>query len=145
MGTMISARRQFLETFLGALGAAEIVEYVEQADAVTGAVRFAADDEVVDLSGDEEEELQHFVWRVRELEAPSLLTYRIVEVIARYQLLHIDKLRVTREALLSVLQNDIEFRVEQEDFDEALEALLAIEVPMVEDGVETGDAFFIHE
>lgn len=142
---MISARRQFLETFLGALGAAEIVEYVEQVDAVTGAIRFAADDEVVDLSGGEEEELQHFVWRIRELEAPSLLTYRIVEVIARYQLLHIDKLRVTREALLSVLQNDIEFPVEQEDFDEALEALFAIEVPMVEDGAETGDAFFIHE
>lgn len=145
MGDMISARRQFLETFLGALGAAEIVDYVEQADAVTGSIRFAADDEVVDLSGDEEEELQDFVWRVRELEAPSLLTYRIVEVIARYQLLHIDKLRVRREGLLAVLQNDVEFPVEEEDFNEAVEALFAIAVPMVEDGVETGDAFFIRE
>lgn len=142
---MISARRQFLETFLGALGAAEIVEYVEQTDAVTGAVRFAADDEVLDLSGDEGEECQHFVWRLREAEAPSLLTYRLVEVIARYQLLDIDRLRVRREALLSILQNDLEFPVEQEDFDEALEALLAIEVPMVDNGEETGDAFFIHE
>ncbi len=47
---MISARRQFLDAFLGALGVAEILDYVEQTDAVTGAVRFAADSEVVDLS-----------------------------------------------------------------------------------------------
>ncbi len=145
MAGMNSARRQFLEAFLGALGAAEIVDYVEQADAVTGAIRFAADSEVVDLSGDEGEDLQHFVWRVTEAEAPSLLTYRIVEVIERYQLLHIDKLRVSHEGLFSVLQNDIEFPVEQEEFDAALDALLAIEVPMVEDGAEAGDAFFIHE
>lgn len=142
---MLSARRQFLEAFLGALGAAEIVEYAEQADAVTGAIRFAADSEVIDLSGDEGEELQEFVWRVPELRAPSLMAYRIVDVIDRYQLLHIDKLRVSRATVLSVLQNDSENPVDPEEFSAALEELLAIEVPMVENGEETGDAFFIHE
>lgn len=142
---MLSARRQFLDAFLGALGAAEILDYFEQADAVTGAIRFGADSEVIDLSGDEGEDLQHFVWRVPEAEAPSLLTYRIVEVLGRYQLVQIDKLRVSREALLLILRNDCEESVEQAEFDQALEALFAIEVPMVEDGVETGDAFFIHE
>lgn len=142
---MISARRQFLEAFLGALGAAEILDYVEQSNAVTGAVRYAADSEVIDLSGDEGEELQPFVWRLTEAEAPSLLTYRIVEVMERYQLLHLDKMRVSRETLLSVLETDSEQTVDREEFDEALEALFAIEVPMVEDGEETGDVFSIHE
>lgn len=142
---MISARQQFLETFLAALGAAEMREYAEQADAVTGAIRFAVDSEVVDLSGDDGEEWQHFVWRVTEAEAPSLLTYRIADVLARYQLLHIDKLRVSRETLLSILRNDSDAVVEGAEFDAALEALFAIEIPMVEDGRETGDAFFIHE
>jgi hypothetical protein len=142
---MISARRQFLDAFLGALGVAEILDYVEQTDAVTGAVRFAADSEVVDLSGDEGEELQPFVWRLTEAEAPSLLTYRIVEVMERYQLLHLDKMRVSRDTLFSVLETDSEQTVDREEFDEALEALFAIEVPMVEDGEETGDAFLIQE
>ena len=142
---MLSARRQFLDAFLGALGAAEIVEYVEQHDAVTGAIRFAADSEVVDLSGDEEEEVQNFVWRVTEAQAPSLMAYRIVDVLDRYQLLEIDKLRVSRATVLSVLQNDSEAPIDAEDFDAALEELFAIEVPMVEDGQETGDAFFIRE
>jgi hypothetical protein len=145
MAPMISARRQFLDVFLGALGAAEIVEYVEQADAVTGAIRYVADSEVVDLSGDEGEELQYFVWRISEAEAPSVLTYRIVEVMERYQLLHIDKLRVSRETLLSILQTDSEQQVDPTEFAMALDELFAIEVPMVEDGEETGDAFFIHE
>ena len=142
---MLSARRQFLDAFLGALGAAEIVEYLEQHDAVTGAIRFAADSEVVDLFGDEEEDVQDFVWRVTEAQAPSLMAYRIVDVLDRYQLLEIDKLRVSRATVLSVLQNDSEVPVDPEDFDAALEELFAIEVPMVEDGQETGDAFFIRE
>jgi hypothetical protein len=140
---MLSARRQFLDAFLGALGAAEIVDYFEQADAVTGAVRYAADSEVVDLSGDEGEDLQEFVWRISEVEAPSLLTYRIAEVLERYRLLEIDRLRVSRPTLLSILQNDSEQQIDPEEFAAALQALLEIEVQMVEDGEETGDAFVI--
>jgi hypothetical protein len=89
--------------------------------------------------------MQDFVWRVREEEAPSLLAYRIADVLHRYQLVEIDRLRVSRQALLAMLRSDSEEPVEQGEFDAALDALLAIEVPMLEGGVETGDAFFIHE
>jgi hypothetical protein len=142
---MLSARRQFLDAFLGALGAADIVDYVEQADAVTGAVRYAADSEVMDLSGDEGDELQPFVWRISEEEAPSLLTYRIAEILERYRLLELDRLRVSRATLLSILQNDTEQQIDPEEFAAALDALLQIEVPMVENGEETDDTFRIWE
>jgi hypothetical protein len=142
---MISARRQFLDAFLGALGAAEIVEFCERASEVSGALRFVEDCEVIDLSGDEGGEMQDFLWRVREEEAPSLLTYRIADVLHRYELVEIDRLRVSRPTLLAILRSDSEQPVEQAEFDAALDALLAIEVPMLEDGVETGDAFFVRE
>lgn len=141
---MLSARREFLEAFLGALGAAEIVECLERESEVRGSIRFAEDSEVIDLSGDEGE-LQDFVWKIAEADAPSLLTYRIADVLNRYHLLHLDKLRVSRETLLSVLKNDYEEPVDASDFTVALDALLAIQVPMVEDGEETGDSFFIRE
>jgi hypothetical protein len=141
---MISARRQFLDAFLGALGASEIVECLERATEISGTLRFAEDSEAIDLTGDEDE-LQAFVWRVAETDVPSLLTYRIADVMHRYHLLSIDKLRVSRETLLSILRTDFDEPVAQADFDVALAALFDIEVPMLENGVETGDAFFIHE
>ncbi len=141
---MISARRQFLETFLGALGAAEIIGCLERVTEVRGTIRFAEDPEVLDLSGDEGEE-QDFVWRVEEENAPSLLAYRIAEVVQRYQLLHIDKLRTSRETLREIVRKDSEVAVGDGEFELALEELLAIKVTMVDDGEEMGDAFFIHE
>jgi hypothetical protein len=142
---MISARRQFLDAFLGALGAAEIIEFCERASEVSGTLRFVEDCEVIDLSGDEGGEMQDFLWRVREEEAPSLLTYRIADVLHRYELVEIDRLRVSRPTLLAILRSDSEQPVEQAEFDAALDALLAIEVSMLENGVETGDAFFLRE
>jgi hypothetical protein len=142
---MISARRQFLDAFLGALGAAEIVTWCERASEVSGTLRFVEDSEVLDLSGDEGGEMQDFLWRVREEEAPSRLTYRIADVLHRYELVEIDRLRVSRPTLLAVLRSDREEPVEQAEFDLALDALLAIEVPMLEDGAETGDSFFLRE
>lgn len=141
---MISARRQFLDAFLGALGAAEIVECLERDSELRGTIRFVDDSEVLDLSGDEGE-VQDFVWRVREADVPSLLAYRVAEVLHRFQLLHIDKLRVSRETLLEIVRKDYEEAVGDGEFDAALAELLAIKVPMVEDGEETADAFFIHE
>jgi len=141
---MLSARRQFLDAFLGAVGAAEIVEWLERATEVSGTLRYAEDSEVIDLAGDEGE-LQDFAWRVAEEDAPPLLTYRIADVLHRYHLVEIDKLRVSRETLLSILCTDFEEPVEQADFDAALAVLFSIEVAMIEDGLETGDAFSIRE
>jgi hypothetical protein len=139
---MLSARRQFLDAFLGALGAAEIVECAERDSEVRGTIRFAEDSEVIDLSGDEGGDLQDFAWRVREMDAPSLLAYRIADVLNRYQLVEVDKLRVSRPALRAFLQNEHpDEPVAPEAFDAALAELLAIEVAMVEDGAETGEVF----
>ncbi len=139
---MLSARREFLDAFLGALGAAEIVEFFERPSEVWGRIRFAEDFEVLDLSGDDGE-FQEFVWRVSEGNVPSLLAYRIAAVMHRYQLLHIDKLRVSREALLESLRAEYGESVGDGEFAMALEELFAIEVPMVDDGEEM-DVFFIH-
>ncbi len=139
---MISARREFLEAFLGALGAAEIVEFFERPSEVWGKIRFAEDFEVLDLSGDEEEH-QEFVWRVTEADVPSILAYRIAAVMQRYQLLHIDKLRVPRETVLESLRAEYSESVGDGEFALAMEELLAIEVAMVDEGEET-DVFFIH-
>jgi hypothetical protein len=142
---MLSARRQFLDVFLGALGAAEIVECLERETEVRGTIRFAEDSEVIDLTGDEGE-MQDFVWRVREEDAPSLLAYRIADVMNRYQLVEIDKLRVSREALLAFLRNEFpEPAVEEGEFAIALGELMAIKVEMVEDGDDTGDVFSLRE
>ncbi len=138
---MLSARRQFLDAFLGALGAAEIVESLERATEVRGTLRFAEDAEVIDLSGDEGGDLQDFVWRVREEEAPALLTYRLADVLHRYQLVEVDRLRVSPETLLSIVRRDFDEAVGEGEFAEALAALFAIAVAMVEEGVETGDVF----
>lgn len=140
---MLSARRQFLDAFLGALGAAEIVECLERETEVSGTVRYVEDSEVIDLSGSPDEEMQDFVWRVGEADAPSLWAYRIADVLHRYELLHIDKLRVSRETLLQIVRNDFQEPIEAEEFDAAFAELCAIAVPMVEDDRATGDAFFI--
>ena len=140
---MLSARREFLEVFLGALGAAEVVDYAEQRDAVTGAIRFAADAEMVDLSGDDGEDTQYLVWRITEEEAPSVLTYRITDVLERYRLVDVDTVRVSRETLRTILENDAGAPVDAAEFTAALEALCAITVPLVEEGVEIGEVFRI--
>ena len=141
---MISARRQFLDSFLGALGAAEIVECLERATEIRGTLRFAEDSEVLDLSGDEGE-LQDFAWAVREEEAPSLLAYRIAEALRQFELLHLNKLRVPRRTLLEIVRENAEGAVGDGEFEAAFEELLAINVSMVESGKETEDAFFIQE
>jgi hypothetical protein len=142
---MISARRQFLDAFLGALGATEILDYLEGDDFVRGTVRYADDSELLDLSGHADDEFQDFLWKIPESAAPSLLIYQIADLIHRYHLLHIDKLRVSRDTLFSFLLNDLEASTARADFEAALEALEAIEIPMVENGVETADCYFIHE
>ncbi len=118
--------------------------FLERESEVRGTIRFADDSEVLDLSGDEGE-VQDFVWKVREEDAPSQLAYRIAEVLQRYRLLHLDKLRVSRATLREVVRKDDEDETMSDGvFELALEELLAIQVTMVDDGEET-DVFFIRE
>lgn len=138
---MISARREFLEAFLGALGAAEIVAWCEREAEISGTLRWAEDSEVLDLSGDEGGELQDFAWRVTEAEAPSLLAFRLADLLRRYQLLEVGWLRVSPEALRAILQQDLGAAVDAGEFRAALAELRAVEVPMFDGSVATGDVF----
>lgn len=142
---MMSARRQFLEAFLGALGAAEIINYSETADSANGTVRYAADAELLDLSdvGDEEE-LQDFCWDVSEDDLPDPLVYQLADLIHRFHLLDVDRLKVSRDTLHAMVVQDLEAEVNRIAFDEALDELKAIRVAMVEDGEEV-DIFYIQE
>ncbi len=142
---MISARREFLEAFLGALGAAEIVAWCERESEVSGTLRLAEDAEVLDLSGDEEGELVDFAWRRREEDAPSLLTFRLADVLRRYQLVEIDRMRVSRGTLRTILEQDFDEPVGAGEFDAALDALLEIEVGIREGGEEMGETFALRE
>ncbi len=126
------------------MGAAEIIECLERATEIRGTLRFAEDSEVLDLSGDEGE-LQDFAWLVREEEAPSPLAYRIAEALRQFELLHLNKLRVSRGTLLEIIRESSEEAVGDGEFEAAFEEVLAIKVPMIEDGTETEDAFFIQE
>lgn len=141
---MMSARRQFLEAFLGALGAAEIINYSETASSANGTVRYAADAELLDLSDVGEDELQDFCWEVSEDDLPDPLVYRLVDLIHRFHLLDIDRLKVSRDTLYTMAVQDFEAEISRLAFDEALDELKAIQVTMVEDGEEV-DVFYIQE
>ncbi len=137
---MLSARRQFLDAFLGAFGAVEILDYYEMESQVRGTARFASDSEQLDLTGcDEDEDFQDFCWRIAEADAPEHLVYRIVDAIHRYQLLSVDRLRVSPEALYAILLQDQDGAVSRAEFDAALGALQGVLVTMVTDGVEDDD------
>ena len=141
---MLSARRQFLDVYLGALGAGEILNYSETSKSVNGTLRYAPDPELMDLSDTGEDELQDFSWEVSEDRVPSLLAYQLVDLIQRFRLLDVDCLRISRETLYAITLQDFETRVSREDFDQALDELKAIQVAMIDDGEET-DVFFIRE
>jgi hypothetical protein len=59
-------------------------------------------------------------------------------------LLRIDKLRVSRQDLLGLFNAGQDPGYSTEQFTAVLEELLQIEVPMLDDGVES-DCYFIHE
>lgn len=141
---MLSARRQFLDAYLGALGAGEILNYSETSRSVNGTLRYAPDTELMDLSDTGEDELQDFSWEVSEDRVPSPLAYQLVDLIQRFRLLDVDCLRISRDTLYAITLQDFETRVNREDFDQALDELKAIQVALIDDGEET-DVFFIRE
>lgn len=141
---MLTARRQFLDAFLGALGAAEILNYSETATSANGTVRYAPDAEVLDLSDLGEDELQDFCWEISEDELPDPLVYQLVDLIDRFHLLDIDRLRVSRDTLFAIALQDLGVELSRLEFDEALDELKSIQVAMIDDGEET-DFFYIQE
>ncbi|WP_444890899.1 hypothetical protein [Microbulbifer sp. DLAB2-AA] len=128
-------RKQFLIEFLGALGAKEIQWQKETDTSISGTVIYEID---------EPEEVQEFIWHVQESEAPPENVRKLVELLNEKNLLSIDKISISRKELRSLYSKKQGRIVSEDEFISILEALVSIEVPMVDEGRET-DVYFIHE
>ena len=128
-------RKQFLIEFLGALGANEIQWLKETDTSISGAVVYEINNP---------EEVQEFVWHIRESEAPSDEVRKLAQLLNEQELLSIDQIRVSRHELRNLFSKKLGYVVPENEFRAILEALESIEVPMVDEGKET-DVYFIHE
>ena len=128
-------RQEFLAEFLGALGAREIRDLQVTPASISGTV-------VYDPSDPEEQ--QDFRWSIRPTDAPSPAVIRLTGLIRIDGLLSIDKLRVSRQDLLARFNAGQDPGYSPKQFTVVLEDLLQIQVPMLDDGVES-DYYFIHE
>jgi hypothetical protein len=128
-------RQEFLAEFLGALGAREIRYLDVTSTSVSGTVVYAP--------GDPDEQ-QDFRWSVGPIDAPSSAVIQLAGLIRAGGLLGIDKLLVSRQELLARFNAGQNSGCTPEQFLAILEELLQIQVPMLDDGVET-DYYFIHE
>lgn len=137
----MSTRLDFLRSFLGALGAAELFAIRQSATSIAGTFRFGFDSEHLDLTSDDDD-LEHFQWHATEAKMPSPLACQIADLIHRYELLDVDKLKVSRDTLFSIFETDLEVASDRAAFDQAIEALQQIQVARTEHG-ESIDPFFM--
>ncbi len=128
-------RQEFLDQFLGALGAQEIRHLHATPDFIAGTVVY----DPSDLA-----EQQDFRWSTQSADAPSPAVIRLVGLIRTDGLLHSDKLLLSRQDLLVRFNAGQDSVCSPEQFMGILEELLQVRVPMLDDGVES-DYYFIHE
>ena len=128
-------RQEFLAQFLGALGAQEIRHLQVTPASISGTV-------VYDPSDTEEQ--QDFRWSIPPTAAPSPAVIRLAGLIRNAGLLDNDKLLLSRQDLLARFNAGQNPGYSPEQFTAVVEALLQIQVPMLDDGVES-DYYFIHE
>ena len=128
-------RQQFLVEFLGALGAKELRDLEVTSSAVSGTV-------VYDRNNPEEQ--QEFRWAMAPADAPPTAVIRLAALIRSAGLLDGDKLIATRQELFAHFNAIMDSECSAEQFTAALESLLQIQVPMLDDGVES-DYYFIQE
>ena len=129
------SRKQFLNEFLGALGAREIHWRKEDEKSISGTVVYELDDP---------EETQDFVWHKSESEVPTQDVQDLAKLLKEQRLLNIDKIVVSRQELRRRYSELLGRVVPEEEFIPILNALESVEVPMVDEGRET-DAYFIHK
>jgi len=128
-------RIEFLQEFLGALGAVEIEWNKKTAELISGKVIYDRDDP---------EETQEFVWHKSESEVPNQEVINLIKLLRKKKFLSIDQLAVTRSELRQSYNIEYGLKTNEQDFSNVLESLEMIEVSMLDDGKET-DAYFIHE
>jgi hypothetical protein len=121
-------RQIFLNSFLGALGAVEILWTDIQIDKIYGTV-------IYDIS--DPEERQDFVWHMTENNLPNEEVKNLIDFLSKNELIDIDKI------MTPIDQLEISF-IDKEKLKDVWNELFNIEVRMIDDGEET-DSFFIHD
>jgi hypothetical protein len=124
-------RQIFLKSFLGALGAVEILWTDLQIDKIYGTV-------IYDIS--DPEERQDFVWHMTENNVPNDDVKNLIEFLSKNELIDIDKIITP----INVLEIDF---IDKSKLDNVWNDLFNIEVHMIDDGVESkqSDRYFIHD
>lgn len=128
-------RKKFLTEFLGALGAAEIKWKDESNSYVSGTVIYKLGDP---------EEIQDFIWHKSESDVPCNSTLNLARLVNKQKLLSIDKIIVSRAELRDKFNAMYCVVVSEEEFTAIVESLEEVEVPMIDEGMET-DFYCIHE
>lgn len=139
---MTSLRKRFLDSYLGALGAAEILNYEETPTTASGTLRYAPDPERPDLSGDLDY-LEDFRWDATDADVPDEAAMQILDLINLRMLLDIDTLRLSRTELYTFMHAETDQPMERLVFEQALSELEDVRVAIIEDGEEV-DHFAIH-
>ena len=128
-------RKNFLRSFLGALGAHEVLFREELPYRISGTVLYDP------LDSDDSQE---FVWDVSEQNVPSGDIFRLVKLIHERELLDIDKLTLSRDEVRRLFNESYNTVISPAGFDHILDSLKDVTVDMVDDGQKV-DIFFIHE
>jgi hypothetical protein len=121
-------RQTFLKSFLGALGAVDIIWTDTQIDKIYGTV-------IYDLS--DFDERQDFVWQMTEDNVPNENVKKLVDFLSTNNLIDIDKI------IRPIEQLDINF-IDKSELNNIWDELFEIEVKMLDDGQET-DSYFLHD
>lgn len=121
-------RQIFLKSFLGALGAVEILWTDLQIDKIYGTV-------IYDIS--DPEERQDFVWLMTENKVPNDDVKNLIEFLSKNELIDIDKI------ITPINELEISF-IDKSKLDKVWNELFNIQVRMIDDGEET-DCYFIHD
>jgi len=121
-------RQTFLKSFLGALGAVDIIWTEIQNDKIYGTV-------IYDLS--DVDERQDFVWHMTEDNVPTENVKKLIDFLSTNSLIDIDKIMTPFNQL------DIDF-IDNSELNNVWDKLFEIEVRMIDDGEET-DSYFIHD
>jgi hypothetical protein len=133
---MDTRRQQFLEAFLGALGAERVAFTKVQPDIIEGAVFYP------DHRSDAEEK-QDFRWHVAEEQAPTVELLQLASLLRNRKLIHSDRVIVPESTLASQYRYYYDVVISDEAFRNVFRRLLDVEITMLDDGKET-DSFFIH-
>jgi len=124
----LEKRKSFLKSFLGALGAKEILWGDIRFDKIYGTV-------IYDLTNPEER--QDFVWHMTENNVPTEDVKKLLEYLSKNKLIDIDKIFIPIEKL------NIDF-IDKSKLENVWHELFNIQVRMIDDGEET-DCYFIHD